>query len=244
MQLLYNLPVISCNDLIIIKSKLMKTIIYRIIIGLIIILPLACEPCCWDDDCCDDCDWGDCSDDCCEKRRIYGRGDIVSRTIYLNTFSSVVNVGIADVYITKGESSEITIRAQNNILNVVTYEVRNDELILGIENDVCIESSRGITIDVTTPFIDEVTSVGTGYMRVSGGDQDELYIENTGTGCINAYDLEVDNCYIVLTGTGSCKVDVNDNLYATITGIGVVYYRGNPSISSTITGLGQIVDSN
>jgi len=221
----------------------MKIIILKIFISLLVISHFACDPCCWDTPC-DDCDRDNCRDECCDKRRITGRGDIISRTINLNPFNSVVNFGVADVYITKGDTYQITLRAQHNILDVITYEVRNDVLTLGIEDDVCIQSSRSIAIDIITPDIVKVTSVGTGYIKLCGDDQGELYIENTGTGCIDAYDLEIGTCYIVLTGTGSCKVNVNDLLDVTITGIGTVYYRGSPSISSTIIGLGQIIDAN
>ncbi len=217
----------------------MKTLNLKIFAGLLILLQFGCDPCCWDS-CCDDCY----DDDCCNKRTINGRGEIISRTYNTDPFNSVVSVGIADVNIVKGDTWQVTLNAQHNILDVLTWEVRNNELILGIDEDVCIESSRGISIDIITSDIEQIISVGTGYIKVSGEKQGELFIRNTGTGCVNAYDLEVDTCCIVLTGTGSCKVDVNDLLDVTITGTGIVYYRGNPSVSSLVLGLGQIIKTN
>lgn len=182
--------------------------------------------------------------DCPGPRKITGQGDIISQTFALEPFHSIENIGIADVYITQGEVQEITINAQPNIINYVTYEVLNGELILSIDENISIVSSRGIFIDITTPFIQKVTSLGTAYIKLSGPGQGKLYLNNTGTGSINAFNLEVDTCYVRLTGTGSCKVTVNELLDVVLTGTGNVYYRGYPEIISHITGLGRLISSN
>jgi len=221
----------------------MKTSTFTFVIGLFVVLCLSCErpPR-------DDCPGGDCPDkpcrDCPRPRRITGQGDIISQTFAIEPFHSIENIGIADVYITQGDIQEITLNAQPNIINLITYEVLNGELILGIDNNVIIESSRGIIIDITTPVIQKVTLMGTAFIKLNGPGQGKLYLNNTGTGSINAFNLEVDTCYVNLTGTGSCKVTVNELLDAVITGTGNVYYRGYPYIDSHITGLGRLISSN
>ena len=221
----------------------MKTSILTLVIGLIVVLCLSCER-----PHREDCPGGNCPDPHCsycpKPRRITGQGDIISQTFTIEPFHSIENIGIADVYITMGDIQEITINAQSNIINLITYEVLDGELILIIDNNVSIESSRGIFIDVTTPVIHKVTSIGTAYIKLSGPGQGKLYLNNTGTGSINAFNLEVDTCYINLTGTGSCKVTVNELLDAVITGTGNVYYRGYPDIITHITGLGRLISSN
>ncbi len=197
----------------------------------------------------EDCPGGDCPDrppcrDCPGPRRITGQGDIISQTFTVEPFHSIENIGIADVNITQGDVQEITINAQQNIINLITSEVRNGELILGIEENVTIVSSKGIFIDITTPFIQKVTSLGTASIKLSGPGQGKLYLSNTGTGSINAFNFEVDTCYVSLTGTGSCRVTVNELLDVVLTGTGNVYYRGYPEIISHIIGLGRLISSN
>lgn len=223
----------------------MKTSLFTIIAGLLVVLCLACEkppPR-------DDCPGGDCPDrppckDCPKPGGIHGEGDIISQTFITEPFHSIVNIGIADIYITKGDSQLITFNAQPNIINLITYEVFDGELILSIDQNVTIESSKGISIDVITPVIHKVTSMGTAYVKLRGSDQDKLYLSNTGTGTINAFDLEVDTCYVNITGTGSCKVTVNELLNAVITGTGNIYFRGYPAIISHTVGLGRLIDTN
>ena len=220
----------------------MKTSVLNIIIGLLVISCLSC-----DDRFRDDCPDGDCPDrPCrdCDNGRITGHGEIVSQTVTVSPFHSIKNIGIADIYITKGDIQEITLYAQPNIIDLITYEVLDGELVLSIEKNVSIESSKGISIDITTPEIRKVTSMGTSFMKLSGYGQGKLYVDNTGTGSINAFGLEVDTCYVNLTGTGSCKVYVNELLNVVITGTGSVYYRGYPEIISHITGLGRVINSN
>jgi hypothetical protein len=162
----------------------MKTSILIPIIGLFIFLFLSCEkppPR-------EDCPGGNCPDrpcrDCPKPRSITGEGDIISQTFTIEPFHSIENIGIADVYITQGDVQEITISAQPNIINLITYEVLNGELILSIDENFSIVSSRGIFIDITTPFIQKVTSLGTAFIKLSGPGQGKLYLNNTGTGYI------------------------------------------------------------
>ncbi len=220
----------------------MKPSLLYIITGLIVILCFSCR-----DPYRDDCPDGDCPDrPCrdCDNRRIAGRGDIVSENVTVPPFHSIKNIGIADIYITRGNVQEITVYAQQNIIDIITFEVLDGELIISIEKNVTIESSKGISIDITAPEIRKVSSLGTSNMRLSGNGQSKIYIDNTGTGSINAFNFEVDTCYVNLTGTGDCKVNVNELLNAVITGTGSVYYRGYPEIVSHITGLGRVINSN
>jgi hypothetical protein len=220
----------------------MKPSVLSILIGLLVLSCFSCR-----DPYRDDCPGGDCPDrPCrdCDGRRIAGRGEIVSRTVTVAPFHSVKNIGVADIYITKGSPQEVTIYAQQNIIDIMTYEVLDGELVLSIEKNVTIESSKGISIDITMPEIRKISSLGTSYMKLSGAGQGKIYIDNTGTGTINAFGFEVDTCYVNLTGTGDCRVNVNLLLNAVITGTGSVYYRGYPEIVSSVTGLGRIINSN
>ena len=223
----------------------MKTSTLNIIIGLFVMLCLSCEK----PSPRDDCPGGDCPDrpcrDCDKPRSITGEGDIISETYSVAPFHSIGNTGVSTVYITKGDNYEITLSAQPNIIDYILYEVRGGEIILSMDENVSIESSKGIFIDITTPDIQQITSTGTSFIRLSGSRQGRLRLYNTGTGSINAFNLEVDTCYVNLTGTGSCKVAVNELLDAVITGTGSVYYRGYPDeIYSYVTGLGRLINSN
>ena len=185
----------------------------------------------------------------CEKEdngtnNITGVGDVVTETLDLSSFQSIKNTGVANIYVTVGDTQSVVLKAQQNIIDVITYEVNNSTLEIGIQNNTSINESKGIVFEITIPEIDKIELIGVGDYELSGDSQDELYIILTGVGTVRAYDLEVNVCHITSTGVGNCQVRVNNTLNVTITGVGSVYYKGNPTINSTITGLGKLVDAN
>ncbi len=185
----------------------------------------------------------------CEKEdngtnNITGVGDVVTETLDLSSFQSIKNTGVANIYVTVGDTQSVVLKAQQNIIDVITYEVNNSTLEIGIQNNTSINESKGIVFEITIPEIDKIELIGVGDFELSGDSQDELYIILTGVGTVRAYDLEVNVCHITSTGVGNCQVRVNNTLNVTITGVGSVYYKGNPTINSTITGLGKLVDAN
>ncbi len=175
---------------------------------------------------------------------INGEGEVVSDTIILPGFTSVKNIGTAKILISRGNPRQVILKAQQNILDVITCEVSNGELITGFLENVSVSSSKEIEIEITIPEISEIASIGAGSFYLEGEKQERLNIDIVGVGNVDAYNQEVDTCYIYITGTGNCKVRVNHLLNVTITGVGNVYYKGAPVISSIISGTGQIIDDN
>ena len=175
---------------------------------------------------------------------IVGTGSVVSDTINLAAFNSVKNLASFNVQITKGSPQQVVLKAQQNILDVVTYQVNNEELLLGLQNNVSIQTPYGLNAEITVPEITRVGVIGAGDFDLSGTPQGVLYIDIIGVGNVRAYNLTVDTCYITTTGVGDCYVRVNNLLNVLIAGVGHVYYKGNPSIISNITGVGSIVDDN
>ena len=178
------------------------------------------------------------------KIKIIGTGDIVSKEVTVDAFNSIQNVGVTNIYYTKGNTRKVVLKAQQNILDVMKYSVTNNELVLSTDDNVSISTSKEISAEITNPDLTSINIVGTGNIDLTGSGQSNLIIVATGTGNINAYDFPVDTCSISMTGTGWCKVNVNKLLHVTLTGIGSVYYKGHPEIHSSITGLGSIVDKN
>lgn len=175
---------------------------------------------------------------------IVGTGDVVSKTVNLPPFHSITNVAIYDVNVTKGSPQKVVLKAQQNIIDVMSYEVANENLTLGFEENISVTTSKEVEADIIIAEINNISSVGAGKFELSGTKQYELNINITGAGNVEAYKLEVDTCYVTITGTGNCEVNVNNLLNVTISGVGNVYYKGNPTIISNITGTGTIINDN
>ena len=186
-------------------------------------------------------------DDCCNdnNKTVTGEGPLVTHVVNLPAFHNISNTGVMHLEVTKGSEQKVTIQAQDNIFEVLTFEVKNGTLTISTEDNVNVNTDKGLYGDlVITQSCESINLVGTGNITLHGEKQNTLNINVVGTGNVKAFDQEVDNCVINSTGTGNCEVWVNQNLSVTLTGIGSVYYKGNPSISQSIIGLGKIVDSN
>ncbi len=179
-----------------------------------------------------------------DNRKVVGTGPVVSKTLTLEEFSKIENTGIADIHVTLGSPQSVVLNAQQNIIDVMTTEVDNDMLKIGVEKNVSIENAEEIRFDITIPEISNITLTGVGDYILSGDYQEELTIIITGVGNVKAFDLEVGTCNITSTGVGNCEVRVKNQLNVTITGVGNVYYRGHPSITQSVTGLGSLIDVN
>ena len=207
----------------------MKTIIIPFLTGLLFMIPMGCE-------------WDDPSDN--NNRNIVGTGPVVTKTLTLDEFSKIENTGVADISVTIGNPQSVVLKAQQNIIDVITIGVVSDELKIGLENGVSIERAEEIRFDITIPEISSIILTGVGDYVLSGDYQEELAISITGVGDVKAFDLEVGTCNISITGVGNCEVHVKNELNVSILGVGNVSWKGHPDITSSINGVGALIDAN
>jgi hypothetical protein len=179
-----------------------------------------------------------------DDRKVVGTGPIVSETLDLSDFSNIENTGVANIYVTIGSPQTVVLKAQQNIIDVLTYEVVNNVMKIGVEKNVSIENAEEIRFNIKIPEINQISLIGVGDYVLTGNYQEQLVITLTGVGNVKAYDLEVGTCMITSTGVGNCEVRVMNELNVSLTGVGNVYYKGNPTISSSVTGLGRLIDDN
>ena len=177
-------------------------------------------------------------------RNVIGTGPVISSNLDLPAFTSIKNTGVANIIVGTGNPQAVVFKAQQNIKDVMTCEVINQELQIGIKKDVSVEDSEEIIFEITIPELNAVELLGVGDFDLSGAYQEELMINLSGVGNVNAFNLEAGTCNIISTGVNTCEVRVRNNLNVTISGVGIVYYKGDPVISSTITGVGSLIDTN
>jgi hypothetical protein len=179
------------------------------------------------------CDWH-------ETRTVNGTGDVESMEVSVPEFRGVSITGECNVDLVIGETQHVELSAQPEILEVMTYEVKDKILQIGFKKGTQVNSTREISADVVIPEASYVAVTGAGMFELEGDKQDYLHIYITGAGDVKAFDMEVDDCLIQITGTGNCEVHVTNSLDVQVSGVGNVFYKGDPSISSDISGVGNI----
>jgi hypothetical protein len=185
----------------------------------------------------------------CEKEEIQpltisGEGAIVTQSLELDPFTSVEFKGVSNLYISNGSEQSVTLKAQQNIIDVLTWEVSASTLSIGLQEGISLNNHEEIRFVIVLPAFNSLYHDGVGEVYIEGNIQDELSIDFRGIGLVNAYDLTVDECMVITSGTGDCRVKVNSYLKVDISAMGNVYYKGNPQINITDTGLGELINDN
>ena len=179
------------------------------------------------------CDWHG-------NQTIIGTGDVEPMEVTLPAFDGVDITGQCNVDIVIGETQSVTLYAQSEILEVMTYNVINGMLQLGFKPGYSVNTKEEISAEITIPSVSYAGITGAGGFKLSGPQQDMLDIYITGTGDIKAFDMEVKACNIRITGAGNCEVNVRDQLDVDISGVGNIRYMGSPALNTDVSGVGNV----
>jgi hypothetical protein len=176
------------------------------------------------------------------KTDVVGSGDVVSMEVEVGEFMGVSVTGECHVNILIGEAEPAVLSAQQEILDVMTYEVKNNILQIGFKQGVSVNTDKKIRADIVIPEASYVAVTGAGDFHLEGTGQERLDIYITGAGNVSAFDMEVDDCQIRISGTANCEVSVRESLYVQVSGVGNIFYKGSPSLNSDISGVGNVTE--
>lgn len=179
------------------------------------------------------CDW-------LSNQTVIGTGDVVTMEADIPDFEGVSVTGTCDVDIVIGETQAVEFHAQQEILNVLRYEVIDHILYIDFKPGYTVNTSKDISASMVIPKVSFASITGAGDFTMEGSTQEVLDIHITGTGDVRAFNMEVKDCTIRISGVGNCEVNVSDNLDVLISGVGNVFYIGQPALNSDVSGVGNI----
>lgn len=181
------------------------------------------------------------SNDDSNSKKVEGKGDLVEKTISLDKFTMLDIEGQADVKVTYGPKQIVKVQAQENILELLDFTVKEGKLTVGTKSNYSIKNSKGIKIDIVTPdAITDYNISGAGKVIMSGKPQQDLNIKIAGAAKFEAFDVDVDNVNIDIAGAADCDVKAFKTLNVSIAGTGSVKYKGDPTVTKSIAGIGSV----
>ncbi|WP_055443138.1 head GIN domain-containing protein [Lacinutrix himadriensis] len=161
--------------------------------------------------------------------KVKGNGKVTTISRTTGDYDAIACVGSMDFILVEGQEGKITIEGEENLLEHIITEVKNNTLIVKVENGVDIRESHNKTIKITIPFkdIDKVSLTGSGD------------VWNTDT--ITETNLEVS-----LTGSGDIVLDIKtNNVAGSVTGSGDVTLKGKTiNLEASVTGSGDFNGNN
>ena len=195
------------------------------------------------------------SDDCAN-----GAGPVVSQTLDLSGLTGFDFQEAGEVTAVLGAAQRVTVRAPQNVIDVLKRDVLNGVWEIGFTQ--CVRSVSDFSVEITVPAIDsvELSGAGTasaetqsssidavlsgeGTLTLSGSVTTQNVVLD-GSGTIEAFDLTTAMTTVDLSGNGTVNVLANEQLTVELSGAGAVRYKGDPELDVRITGAGRVDDAN
>ena len=188
-----------------------------------------------------------------------GSGAVKTETRTVSGFTAIQLAGNGDAQIEQSGSESLTITAEENLLPLLTSDVVNNELRLGVKDGARIDTTQPITYKVTVRELSGMDVAGSGNqaatqvktaslrIRMAGsgsitatGSADAQDIQMAGSGTYRGSGLTSKTATVNSAGSGNAEIAVSDTLDVNIIGSGTVIYTGSPQVKQSILGSGSL----
>ena len=192
---------------------------------------------------------------------VRGKGDVVSKTFDVESFSGIANNIDADIHITQAPIQSVEIVAQQNIIKNISLEVTDG--ILTIKFKKKASHYDPININISIPKLSSLAISGSGNMNTINTFDScgTVSMDISGSGNIDAYLNSNSNTYTKISGSGNITLTGNspdqdititgsgyihaftfhtDNSVVKISGSGTCELKADSTLNVTISGSGDI----
>lgn len=197
-------------------------------------------------------------------KTIKGNGNLKKETRTVADFSSLSSHGALDVKIVYGNSNDITIEADENLLPYIETKVENGKLTIQTQKNVNLNSRKKMVVSVSMTTINSLQLSGSGNIdgngsftsaenskiMVSGSGNIHLASANfkdvslaiSGSGNILLKGGNANNVSVSVSGSGNadCSDVSADNVEAKISGSGNARVNAGKKLTATISGSGNV----
>ena len=133
-----------------------------------------------------------------------GSGSVTSAPIEVSPFSAI-EVSHFTVRIAIGSPESVTLRVDDNLLDVADVGVHDGTLRIGLRFGTEVTHAT-LEVDVTVPALERVTASGASQIRIDGRNEVErVDLVLSGTSELTA-DLEVGRGHLELSGTSTASI--------------------------------------
>ncbi|MDF1564646.1 MAG: DUF2807 domain-containing protein [Deltaproteobacteria bacterium] len=131
-----------------------------------------------------------------------GDGHPIEELRPLPTFTALENRSFLEVSLEKGPGGEARVRCDSNLLGHLETFVEGDTFVIQMEPGFTVGRHSGCTLEVATPRLSSVTSMGSGNVSVCGAHPDFRRAASTGSGDLEICGVEGDRIEVSSSGSG------------------------------------------
>ena len=165
----------------------------------------------------------------------------------VQAFTSVDLSGALEVEITAQKDLSVEIEGDDNILPLITTEVKGG--VLTVSNSQSISTKSKLRLRISIPTLNGISSSGASEIVASGIRSDDFKIDTSGAsnlrirgeaktfelkmsgaGDVDARDLRAQKVTVNSSGAASADVYASEELSVNVSGAGNVNYYGNPKV--------------
>jgi Putative auto-transporter adhesin, head GIN domain len=158
-------------------------------------------------------------------KKVKGNGNMTTVTRTTSDYESIKCAGSFDYILVEGNEGQIKLEGEENLLEYIIVEVKNNALIVKVKDHASLSPSQNKTIKVTIPFkdINAVSLSGSG----------DLWNEDV---------ITSDNLEVSLAGSGDVVLNVNAaKVKGALSGSGDLTLKGNTNnLIASLAGSGDI----
>lgn len=178
-------------------------------------------------------------------KRIKGNGNMTTKERKTSEYDEIDVAGFFNVELVSGAEGNITIEAEENLIDYIVTEVNGDRLVIKTKNGYSIRTSMNRSILVIVPFkdISKVSLSGSGDVVTKNRIKADTFRTNlSGSGDV---DLEIDANRVTANVSGSGDMKLNGNtsdFNCNVTGSGDIhaYELKAKDVTASVTGSGDV----
>lgn len=193
-----------------------------------------------------------------DSKGVKGSGVSASETRAVAAFKAIEATGSGKLKLVVGNAESLRVTADDNLLPLITSEVRNGVLVLATKGNYMpktpivfevaaksierIENSGAVTIEATGFNGGKLTldTSGVGTARLTGR-VDSLKVDLSGVGSVDSEGLIADRVEAEMSGVGSGTVRADKSLKASVSGVGSLTWTGSATdVQTSVSGVGRV----
>jgi hypothetical protein len=175
----------------------------------------------------------------------------------ITAFTSISTEGAFTIEVVCQKDLSLEVEGDDNILPLVTAEVRNN--VLRLSNSGRYSASEPVKFRISVPNLEEFRVSGAGKIDIKGMNNDKFKIDadgaptinvsgntkfvdihSNGAGKINTNNLNAARAVVNSNGATQVELDVNEQLDVTVNGPSSVTYKGDPVVNKNVNGPGKV----
>lgn len=191
---------------------------------------------------------------------IEGDGNVTTFVYETEEFNSIELTGIFNVLLTQGEKEEVFLDVDSNLLDKITFDVKNETLYVTTKRDNIVRPTR-MNLHITFVDLDKIKASGASKIAASGTIEttflsvylsgatdiniemnvDELSTNLSGAGNVN-YSGSAKSHFVSISGAGSLQASdlITDFSKISLSGAGVAYIHASEQLNASLSGVGNI----